>query len=184
MRLAALLQIALVIFLPAPEGRRRLNLCHYWPGKPTALAQFFFRHLRRGLLFGRMIKDDGAILRSDVRTLAVQCHRVVVRPKNLEELFVADLRRIEFDFNDFSVACFVRADIFVAGIFFRPAGVTDGSSGHAFQSTKRFLHAPETACPKGRLFHCHSRRSNGREPGATTTQLPLAFGQRATRMSM
>ena len=104
-----------------------------------------------------MVKNDRAVLCSDVRALAVQRHWVVVRPKNVKKLLVTDLGWIEFDLNDFRVASLVGADIFVTRIFFRPAGVTDGSRGHALQSAKSFLDPPETARSKGRFFHCHAK---------------------------
>ena len=78
MRLAAFLQIALMIFFRAPEFRGRLNLRHDRPAKTSALADLFFRSFRRRLLRGRMKEDHGAILRADIGPLSIQRGRIVI----------------------------------------------------------------------------------------------------------
>ena len=118
MRLAALLQVALVIFLGTPEFWRGLDLRDDRPIKFPARHQFFLRLFRGSLLFGLIIKNDRAILRSNVGSLSIQRRRVVIRPKNIEQFVVANLRRIELDLYDLSVAGFVGAYIFVARILF------------------------------------------------------------------
>ena len=51
-RLAALLQVTLMIFLRAPEFRCRLDLRHDWTIKTAAFFHFFFRSGRCRFLLG------------------------------------------------------------------------------------------------------------------------------------
>ena len=126
MRLAALFQIALVVFFRAPEIRRRLDLGYDRPIEFAALSYFLLRLFSGGFLFRRMIEDHGTILGADVRALPIQSRRIVVGPKNVEELIVTDLRRVELQLNDLSVAGLIAANIFVARIVFLPARIADG----------------------------------------------------------
>src|ERR1043165_114576 len=96
-RLTAFGQVKLVIFLRSPKLRRRLDLGHDRSIKATAVCQPCLGRFSRGLLLGRMIKDDRAILRSHVRPLPVHRRRIMVGPKNIQQLFVTDLGRIEIN---------------------------------------------------------------------------------------
>src|SRR6202023_601302 len=100
---------------------------------------------RGGFLSRRMIENNGSVLRPDVRTLSIQGCRIVVRPKNIEELVVTDLRGVELHFHHLGVAGFIRANIFVSRVLFSSTGIADGGFGHAFQSPKGFLNAPKTS---------------------------------------
>ena len=124
-RLAALFQIALVIFFRAPKLRGRLDLGHDWSIKFAALSYFLLRLFGRGFLFRRMIENHGAVLGADIRALSIQSRRIVVRPENVEELIVIDLGRIEFQLNNLSVASVIAANIFVARIVFVSARIPD-----------------------------------------------------------
>ena len=80
----------------------------------------------------------------------------MVRPENIEQVVVGDLRWIELYFHDFGMAGLVRAHIFVGRAVFRSACVADGRRDHTFQISKSFFHAPKTTCTKGSFvrFHC------------------------------
>ena len=131
MRLAALFQIALVIFFRAPELWSGLDLRHDQSIKSAAFADLLLRLFGRGFLFRRMIKNHRAILRAHIGTLSIQRRRIVVRPENVEDLIVSYFRRIEFHLNNLGVAGLVTADIFVARIFFIPARIPYGGRAHA-----------------------------------------------------
>ena len=91
MRLAAFLEVMLMILFSAPERWSGFDLRHNWAIEPAALLQFFFLSVRGGLLLGRMIKNHRAILLSNVRALPVQRSRVMIRPENIQKFVVADL---------------------------------------------------------------------------------------------
>src|SRR2546423_8206970 len=117
-RLAALFQIALVIFFRAPELRRGLDLGYDRPIESSALSYFLLRLFSSGFLFRRMIENHGTVLGADIRALPIQSRRIVVGPENVEELIVTDLRRVELQLNDLSVAGFIAANILVGRIVF------------------------------------------------------------------
>src|SRR3982751_4527456 len=70
-RLAAFFQIALVIFLRAPELRRRFDFGHNRSIELAAFGNFLLRLLGRGFLFGRMIENYRTVLRADIRALPI-----------------------------------------------------------------------------------------------------------------
>ena len=148
-----------MIFFCAPECRHRFNLRYHWPGKTPAHIDLFPGCFRRRLLLGRMIKNHRAILRSNIRTLPVQCRGIVVRPEHLQKLIVRDLEWIEFHFHDFGVTGPVSAHIFVSRILFRSASITDCRRQHAFQIAESFFNSPKTACAKRCLFRSHQKQS-------------------------
>ena len=104
-----------------------------------------------------MIKDHRAILRPHIGALSIQCSRIVVRPKNIQELIVIDLRWIEFQLDDLGVSGLIAANIFVARVFFVPARIPDGRRCDAFQFAEGFLHAPKTTRPERRFLHRHNK---------------------------
>ncbi len=90
-------------------------------------------------------------MRADIRTLAIQRRRIVIRQENIEQLLVTDLRGIELHFDHFGVPGLVAANIFVGRVILRAAGVADRDIIHALHIAKRGLHAPETTRAKHRL---------------------------------
>src|SRR5215471_19709483 len=113
---ASLLQILLVIVLRPIELRGGNDLGGDGPPVTAALFEGLFRGDRGRLLSGTVKKDRGAVLSSDVRSLAVELRRVVLVPKDVEQLLVAHPGRVVFDLNRFRVAGFVRAHVFVSRI--------------------------------------------------------------------
>ena len=156
MRLTALFKVALMIFFGPPKPWRRLDLRHNWPIETSALFQLAFRGFGRRFLLRRMVKDHGTILLTDIGTLPIQRRRIVVRPKNIKQLVVTNLRWIEFHFHYFGVAGFVRANIFIRWMILRSARVPNRCRHDAVQFSEGFFHTPETTCAKGGFLRFHT----------------------------
>ena len=84
--------------------------------------------------------------------LAVGLSRIDVVPKNIQQLFIGDLRRIVGHFDRLAVLGFVGGDKIVIGRLLASAGVADHRFRHSFGLVKRRLHAPETAPGEDRGF--------------------------------
>ena len=152
-RQAALLQVLLVIIFRPPKCPGRNDLGDDGSAKRVTLGQPLFHGDGRLLLLRGVIKDDRAILRADVGALAVARGRVVVLPKNFEQLLVADPARIVLDLDHLGMAGAVGAHVMVAGVFQVSPLVTHGGRRHPFQLAKRRLHAPKTPAAEGSFFH-------------------------------
>jgi len=113
------LQILLVILFGAIEGacgcdlRRdgRLNLPLHpsppaisWPPLPAPVNE----------------RNRRAILRAEIRPLAVDLRRVVSLPESVEQLFVTHFCRVKRHLHHFRMPRFVRANIFVVGFGVSP----------------------------------------------------------------
>src|SRR6266481_6022637 len=79
MRLAAFLEVVLMIFFSAPERESGFDLRHDCAIEPAALLQFFFRSVGGRLLLRGMIKNYRSILLTNIGALPVQRSRVMVR---------------------------------------------------------------------------------------------------------
>ena len=158
MRLAPLFQVALMVFFRTPKLVSWLDLGHDRLAKFPALVELLLGCFCGGFLLGRMVKNDGTILGADVGPLPIQRRRIVIRPKNIQKVLVADLRRIEFNFHNFGVTSFIRANVFVTRILFRSARIADACRSYAFQFPKGFLHAPKTARSECRFLCRHAGR--------------------------
>src|ERR1017187_638941 len=99
-----------------------------------------------------MIKNGGAILRTDVRSLSIQGCWIVVRPENVENLLVTDLSRIEFHFNNFWGAGFVPATSFGSGIFLATPSKANRGPRYPLQVPESLFHPPKTARAKRRFL--------------------------------
>jgi hypothetical protein len=154
--LAALLQIALVILLGPPEGLRRLNLGHNALGLEAALGGKlldFGASLR--LLLRRVEEDGRAILRAQVRPLAVEGGGVMKCEEGIQQLLIRDLRGIEVQLDYLGVAGLVRAHVFVTGLVKRAALIANSRGRYAGDGCECSFHAPETSCSKCRFFLAH-----------------------------
>jgi hypothetical protein len=156
MRLTTLCKVTLMIFFSLPEPWRWLDLRHDWPIETFAFLQLVFRGSGGRFLLRRMIKDHGTILLSNIGTLPIHRRRIVVRPENIKQLVVTDLRWIEFHFHHFGVAGFVRANIFIGWIILRSARVPNCCRDHAVQISEIFFHTPETTCAKSGFLRFHT----------------------------
>ena len=110
--------VALVVLFSPVKLRRRDNLRHNFPEPEyTRYLNRFLRSSRKPALFCVMIKDYGAVISTDIRTLAVQLCRIMDRPENVKKLFVADLRRIVGNLHNLGMAGLPGANVFVGRIF-------------------------------------------------------------------
>src|ERR1017187_5989689 len=154
--LAALFQVALVVFFSAPEGLGGLDLRHNSLRFEAALGGElgdFGTRLR--FLLGRVKKDGGTVLCAPVRALAVEGGGVVEGKERIQQLFVRDNRRIEFEFDHLCVAGLVGADVFVGGSFKLAAFIAHGSGGDAGNGGKGGFNSPKTASAECCFFYAH-----------------------------
>src|SRR5437667_10377781 len=150
---ALLFEVLLMIFLRSPELLRRDNLGDNGLWKSSRSLQAFLRSARGGILLRIVCENHRPVLRSHVRSLAVERRGVVALPENLEQLLVSDLGRVELDFHDFRVPGTVRAYILIGRAFELPAHITDRCRSDARGLTKRRLYSPKTSRRKCRLLH-------------------------------
>src|SRR6266700_100836 len=125
MRLAAFLQVVLMIFFSVPESWSGFDLRHDWAIEPAALLQFFFRNVGGGLLLRGVIKNYRSILLANIGALPVQRGGVMVRPENIQKLVITGLRWIKFDFHHLGVSGFIGANILIRWILFGSTCIPD-----------------------------------------------------------
>src|SRR5271155_1134393 len=100
-------------------------------------------------LFVRGVEDRRAILRAGVRTLTVELRGVVDHGKiDHQKLAVGDLGRVVDDADGFGVSGDAQADRFVAGRFYKAAGISRGGRGYTFYMLEYALYAPEASAGK------------------------------------
>ncbi len=63
---------------------------HNWPGEDVLLVQLFFYALSGLKLLRRMVKNNRAVLRANVRSLPIHGSWVMGGKKYFEQLFVRD----------------------------------------------------------------------------------------------
>src|SRR5258708_35114813 len=102
--LAALFEVALVVFLGAPEGLGRLNLGDDALRLEAAfVGELLDLGLGLGFLLGRVEEDGRPVLRAPVGTLAVHGGRVVQSKERVKELRGAGFLVVEGQFHYFNV---------------------------------------------------------------------------------
>src|ERR1700744_354561 len=139
---AALLQVALVVLLGPVERRGRGEL---GDDLPPMRGLGRVAGLDRGRLLGLVVEEDcRAVLAAEVEALAVAGGRVVDVPERLEQLGVADLRRVEPHLDRLGVAGAVPANLPVGRVRGVPAGVADRGPQDARYLAGRRLGGPET----------------------------------------
>src|SRR2546425_11078070 len=97
-----------------------------------------------------MKENRRAVLRAQIRSLAVHLRRVMSLPENVEQLFVTHFCRIERHLHHFGMPGFVCANVFVGWIRRLPAAVPYGRINHSRHALKRGLHTPETSRSESR----------------------------------
>ena len=100
---SALRKVLLVVIFRFVKRARGLNACRHRPAESTRCLERSFRCSGGLLLFGRMEEDYTAVLRSHIGALAIYLGRIVSLPEYVQELIVADLRRIVLYLDDFSM---------------------------------------------------------------------------------
>src|SRR5687768_1173172 len=152
---AALLEIALMVLLGAPERLCGDDLGDDGPRPAAAGVPSRPGPLRGGALRVVVHEDRRAVLRAHVGALAVERGRVVARKEDVEQPVVAHPRGIERHLHHFRMAGLVAADIFVRRVVGPSATVADGGAGDPFRLAEGGLHAPEAAGPEGRGVRFH-----------------------------
>src|SRR4051794_19746950 len=146
----ALLEIALVVLLGAPERSGRLDLGH------DRVAKAGLRPLDDLLGDLRLLvgvgKDDGAVLPADVRALAIELGRVVQLEVLGDQILVADLGGVERYLGALDVPGVARADLLVRWVVDVAALVADRRVDDAVDLAKRCLDLPEAAGAEGGLL--------------------------------
>src|SRR6266849_415543 len=149
-----LLEVALVVFLRAPEPGRGHDL------GDDRLLEVALRLLLRPegllLLLGVVREDDRAVLVREVGALAVQRRRVVHVPERVQQLRVRDLRRVVSDLDGLGVAGPSRADLLVGHVVDVAALVARDGLDHARDLVEEVLDTPETSARKSCFFHARA----------------------------
>src|SRR6266566_3241121 len=97
-----------------------------------------------------MKENRRAVLRTEVRPLAIHLRRVMHLPKHIQQLFVTHFCRIKSHLYHFRVPSFVRAYVFVSRIRHLPAAIAHGGINYTGHALKRRFHAPEAPRSKSR----------------------------------
>jgi hypothetical protein len=151
---AALFEIFLVIFLGAVEFASRGNFRGNGPLKFSAGVERGYCGFGFGFLFGGVKKDRGAVLLAEVRALPIHLRGIVQGKERLQQSFESNLFGIVGYLDDFGVAGFVGAHIFVRGIFCVSIGIADCSFGDSRNIIEGGFDAPEAAGSEcGNLAH-------------------------------
>jgi len=137
---------------PCKTGRRRQSRWRwggdiFWrlPNAPSRLVQ--------GGLFRCMEENHRSILRSYIRPLAVLLGWIVQVPKDVEQLRVGYLCRVEPKRDDLGMARIAGADLPIGWVRPGPAHKADGGINHAGHAPECRLDAPKTTRAKGGLLH-------------------------------
>src|SRR6266516_5173103 len=96
------------------------------------------------LLRGVVVVDARSILRADIVALAHALRGIVVLPKDLEQILVADRFRIEDDQYHFGVSRHSAAHFAVRGVRRVAGGITHSGRIHTRKLPKLAFGAPET----------------------------------------
>src|SRR5882757_8689925 len=96
-----------------------------------------------------MEEDRGAVLRAEVRALAVHLRRVVHLPESVKQLLIGQRRWIESNLHDFGMPGFIGADVFIRGIFSVAAAVPDDGVNNSGNAAECCFYPPKASCSKG-----------------------------------
>src|SRR5262249_52388593 len=121
-------EVLLVVLLGVVELRRRHDLGH--DRAVACVGELDLKPVARGvrgatLVFPEIV-DAGTVLRPDIVALPHALCGIVILPEYLQQLFVGDDFRIEYNEDDFGVAGHPRAHFFVRRVWRRAGGVPDG----------------------------------------------------------
>jgi len=99
-----------------------------------------------------MVEDDGAVLCTFIRALAVERGGVVRLPEDAEKLVEGNPSRVKNDLRDLRMAGGAFADLMIGGILSLAAGKAAGDGNDTGQAFEDGFHAPEAAAAKGGGF--------------------------------
>src|SRR5258706_9447671 len=123
-----------------------------------------------------MEENRRPVLRSVIRTLTIQRGRIVILPENVQQVVIADQRRIEGHFDHFGVTGLIGAHILISGFAHRAAHIADLRGFHPGQPTERGFHAPKTSRSEGGFLHVfHSISYNENAVKLLVAMLPEAL---------
>src|SRR5215472_16703682 len=91
-----------------------------------------------------MIENRCAVLRAPVRALAVHLRRIVILPKDFQQIVITDFGWIELDLHGFGMASPGSANFFICRILGAPAGVADAGGDHSRQLAETSFDSPKT----------------------------------------
>src|SRR6266705_2090355 len=97
-----------------------------------------------------MEENRRAVLRAEVRPLAIHLRGVMHLPKHIQQLFVTHFCRVKSHLYHFCVPGFVRAYVFVSWIRHLSAAVAHGGINYTGHALKRRFHTPEAPRSKSR----------------------------------
>src|SRR5690348_9961323 len=140
-----------MVFLSAIKGCGRHNLGNNWLAE-TRLPTFA-GSAGRALLLGTVEENGRAILRAEIRTLAVGRGGIVHLPEMVEQLVIGNFAGIEGDLDGFGVAGAVGTHILVGGIGQTAAGIAHRRIRNSRQGTEGSLYSPETTGGESGVFH-------------------------------
>lgn len=144
--------VILMVFLSIVEGRCVFNFSY----NRTSKALFVGESLQHGggdfRLFRCRAEDAGAVLRADIRTLPIECCRVMVGKEKFDELLVSDFGGIELDQNRLGVTGFVGTNLLIGRIVDLAANVANSGSFYTGDFAENVLGLPETAGCENALF--------------------------------
>src|SRR3954469_12565060 len=100
-----------------------------------------------------MVENCRAVLRSEVRTLAVQLRGIVILPKGIQQNFIGNLFGLVANLNRFSMPRAVSAHVLVSRVFHFAAGVTNTRGCHARNLPECCFDTPEASGCKCRFRH-------------------------------
>src|SRR5690348_15921208 len=153
---AILLEVALVILLPAPECGCGFDRGDDGTTESSGSRKSLLPLLRDAGLFGAVCEDHRAILRSHVGTLPVQLCWIVFHEEDVDELLIRHFLRVVGHLDDFCVAGAVCAHLSIGGVRHAAAGITDCGVMNAGDLAEERLHAPKTTRTKSGFLHRHS----------------------------
>src|SRR5580692_5065598 len=139
-----MLQIVLMIGLGFPERSGRRDFGHDFPRPQSGGIDIGDRVFGDALLLLACIEDSGAIARSDIVALAVARAGIVDLEEKLQNSAIADLRRVEGDFDRLGMGAVVS----VGGVRHVTACIADASRNHAVEAPDEILHSPKTTTRK------------------------------------
>src|SRR4051812_15413390 len=135
-----LLQVILVLGFGLPERAGGSQFGHRLARPETRRIDVCDGVFRNGFLLVIEVENGGAVAFTAIISLPIQRTRIVDLEEELQDLAIADLRRIELDLDRLGMAAVVT----VGGVRYVAAGITDARGDHAGLLTDQVLHPPET----------------------------------------
>ena len=145
------LHVVLMVVLGQVELLERHNLRDNGAVKDFLFGEFLDVRVRAALLFVVGVENRRAVLRADIRSLAIQFGRIVRHAKkHLQQRLIRHLRRVIGDAHRFGVAGPARAHRFVGRVPDRSARIPRDHIDHALHVLVDALDPPEAAARKHR----------------------------------